>query len=101
MGYSRDDHPWVGKVPEKQGLWLAGGYTGHGMPNGTLCGKAVVDMVLGEQDGRGIGEVVQEMVSVGGLPASYVISAERIERARRGLTVQQQDERGVHMIGVV
>jgi glycine/D-amino acid oxidase-like deaminating enzyme len=101
MGYSRDDHPWVGKVPEKQGLWLAGGYTGHGMPNGTLCGKAVVDMVLGELEGRDVSEVVQEMVSAGGLPASYVISEERIERARRGLTVQQQDERGVHMIGVV
>jgi glycine/D-amino acid oxidase-like deaminating enzyme len=62
MGYSRDDHPWVGKVPDKQGLWLCGGYTGHGMPNGTLCGKAVVDMVLGELEGREFGDVVQSMV---------------------------------------
>jgi glycine/D-amino acid oxidase-like deaminating enzyme len=101
MGYSRDDHPWVGKVPDKEGLWLAGGYTGHGMPNGTLCGKAVVDMVLGEQEGKDLGDVVRGMVSGGDLPGSYVISGERIERARRGLTVQQQDERGVHMLGVV
>jgi hypothetical protein len=35
------------------------------------------------------------------MPRRYVLSKERIERARKGLTVQQQDERGVHMIGVV
>jgi glycine/D-amino acid oxidase-like deaminating enzyme len=98
MGYSRDDHPWVGKVPEKDGLWLCGGYTGHGMPNGTLCGKAVVDMVLGEMEGR---EVVEEMVQQGAIPRSYLITSERIERARRGLTVKEQDERGVPINGVV
>jgi glycine/D-amino acid oxidase-like deaminating enzyme len=101
MGYSRDDHPWVGKVPDKEGLWLAGGYTGHGMPNGTLCGKAVVDMVLGEQEGREHAEVVKSMVKAGDIPGSYVLSKERIERARKGLTVLQQDEQGVHMNGVV
>jgi glycine/D-amino acid oxidase-like deaminating enzyme len=101
MGYSRDDHPWVGKVPDKEGLWLCGGYTGHGMPNGTLCGKAVVDMVLGEQEGKNLSELQEQMVKDGDMPRSYVLSKERIERARKGLTVQQQDERGVHMIGVV
>tara|TARA_R110002003_G_scaffold37_11_gene2185 strand:- start:2733 stop:3743 length:1011 start_codon:yes stop_codon:yes gene_type:complete len=101
MGYSRDDHPWVGKVPDKEGLWLCGGYTGHGMPNGTLCGKAVVDMVLGEQEGKDLAELQEQMVKDGDMPRSYVLSKERIERARKGLTVQQQDERGVHMIGVV
>jgi glycine/D-amino acid oxidase-like deaminating enzyme len=98
MGYSRDDHPWVGKVPEKQGLWLCGGYTGHGMPNGTLCGKAVVDMVLGEMEGK---EVVEEMVEKGAIPRSYLITKERMEKARRGLTVKEQDERGVPLNGVV
>jgi glycine/D-amino acid oxidase-like deaminating enzyme len=101
MGYSRDDHPWVGKVPDKEGLWLAGGYTGHGMPNGTLCGKAVVDMVLGEQEGKEHGQVVESMVKAGDIPRSYVLSKERIEKARKGLTVLQQDEQGVHMNGVV
>lgn len=28
MGYSRDNHPWVGPIPEQPGIWLAGGYTG-------------------------------------------------------------------------
>ena len=32
MGYSRDNHPWVGKVPGS-GVWLAGGYTGESFPD--------------------------------------------------------------------
>lgn len=28
-GYSRDNMPWVGKVPKYEGVWLAGGYTGR------------------------------------------------------------------------
>lgn len=101
MGYSRDDHPWVGKVPGNEGLWLAGGYTGHGMPNGTLCGKAVVDMVLGEMDGKDLTAVHEEMVQKGDMPKSYILTKERIDRARQMLTVQQQDAQGVHMNGVV
>jgi glycine/D-amino acid oxidase-like deaminating enzyme len=30
MGYSRDGCPWVGGVPGQEGLWVCGGYTGHG-----------------------------------------------------------------------
>ncbi|CAN9229158.1 unnamed protein product [Alternaria sp. RS040] len=101
MGYSRDDHPWVGKVPGNEGLWLAGGYTGHGMPNGTLCGKAIVDMVLGEMDGNDLTAVHEEMVRKGDMPKSYILTKERIDRARQMLTVQQQDAQGVHMNGVV
>jgi glycine/D-amino acid oxidase-like deaminating enzyme len=100
MGYSRDNHPWVGKVPKSEGLWLCGGYTGHGMPNGTLCGKAVVDMMLGEEAGKDLVEVQKEIVA-GGLPKSYVISEERIAKARVWPTVEVQDRDGVHMNGVV
>jgi glycine/D-amino acid oxidase-like deaminating enzyme len=100
MGYSRDDHPWVGKVPGNEGLWLSGGYTGHGMPNGTLCGKAVVDMMLGEAEGKDLVQVQDEIVK-GGLPKSYVISEERIAKARLWPTVEVQDKQGVHMNGVV
>jgi len=28
-GTSRDGHPWVGKVPGREGIWLAGGYSGE------------------------------------------------------------------------
>ena len=27
-GTSKDRHPWVGAVPEREGVWLAGGYSG-------------------------------------------------------------------------
>ena len=101
MGYSRDNHPWVGKVPGKEGVWLAGGYTGHGMPNGTLCGKTVVEMMLGEGSGEDVREVQRRMVEEGGIPGSYIITDERIQRARKGLTVEEQDKIGVHMNGVV
>lgn len=88
MGYSRDDHPWVGKVPGNEGLWLAGGYTGHGMPNGTLCGKAVVDMVLGEMDGKDLTAVHEEMVQKGDMPKSYILTKERIDRSRQMSTLR-------------
>lgn len=101
MGYSRDDHPWVGKVPDQEGLWLCGGYTGHGMPNGTLCGKAVVDMMLGEMEGKELGALQLEMAEKGAIPKSYILSKERMEKARTMMTVAQQDEKGVHMNGVV
>lgn len=101
MGYSRDDHPWVGKVPDEAGLWLCGGYTGHGMPNGTLCGKAVVDMVLGEAEGKELGTLHEQMVKDGDIPKAYILTKERIARARKLLTVSEQDETGVHMTSVV
>ncbi|KAF1840154.1 FAD dependent oxidoreductase [Cucurbitaria berberidis CBS 394.84] len=101
MGYSRDDHPWVGKVPDKEGLWLCGGYTGHGMPNGTLCGKVVVDMVLGEQSGEDLSALHEQMVKKGDIPRSYILTQERIDKARGLLTVRQQDAQGVRMISVV
>jgi glycine/D-amino acid oxidase-like deaminating enzyme len=101
MGYSRDDHPWVGKVPGSEGMWLSGGYTGHGMPNGTLCGKAVVDMMLGEESGRELSEVHTELVEQGAIPKSYIITEERIAKARLWPTVEVQDREGVHMNGVV
>lgn len=101
MGYSRDDYPWVGKVPEREGLWLSGGYTGHGMPNGTLCGKAVVDMVLGEEEGRDFAEVQKEMVERGDIPKSYLITPERFVKARLWPTVEQQDKGEVPMNSLV
>jgi glycine/D-amino acid oxidase-like deaminating enzyme len=93
MGYSRDNHPWVGAVPEMEGVWLCGGYTGHGMPNGLLCGKAVVEMVLADEDVR------QRLVEKGDLPEAYLITKKRIERARRWPTVEVQDREGVLGLG--
>ncbi|KAF1988931.1 FAD dependent oxidoreductase [Aulographum hederae CBS 113979] len=91
MGYSKDNHPWVGKVPGMSGVWLAGGYTGHGMPNGTLCGKAVVDMVLAEAEGEDLKALHSRMVEEGDLPQAYLITSQRFEKAKNLPTVAAQD----------
>lgn len=71
------------------------------MPNTTLCGKAVVDMMLGEESGQELDALQEQMVQSGDIPSSYLLTAERIEKARMLLTVHQQDIQGVHMNGVV
>jgi glycine/D-amino acid oxidase-like deaminating enzyme len=101
MGYSRDNHPWVGKVPDKKGLWLCGGYTGHGMPNGTLCAKAVVDMLLADETGEDLPLLQETMIKDVDIPKSYLISEERIASARSWPTVEVQDRAGMHMTSVV
>lgn len=32
LGTSKDHHPWVGGVPDRPGVWLAGGYSGTFVP---------------------------------------------------------------------
>jgi len=102
-GYSRDDMPWVGKVPSRsgeeafeQGLWLCGGYTGHGMPNATLCGKAVVEMVLDEEKERlGYERVCEKLVKEKELPLVYLITPDRLGAAHRLPSVAEQDVGGI------
>ncbi|KAK0642741.1 hypothetical protein DIS24_g8756 [Lasiodiplodia hormozganensis] len=93
MGYSRDNVPWVGKVPGK-GVWLSGGYTGHGMPNGTLCGKAVVELVLSDEAGVPASEAQQKVVKEVGLPKSYLITEDRFTEVRKLPTVAEADAMG-------
>lgn len=76
MGYSRDNRPWVGEVPGKRGLFVAAGYTGHGLPNGPMCSKAVVEMILEGKEGK-------EMVQEGKLPEDYLLTEERIREAMK------------------
>lgn len=78
MGFSRDDLPWVGPVPGYQGVFLAAGFTGHGMPNTWLSGKAVAEMVSGALQGQ---DGVARAREVTGLPEAYQISTERIKKA--------------------
>lgn len=84
MGYSRDAHPWVGPVPDSlgggSGLWISAGYTGHGMPNAALCGKAVAELMTGAEEVD--------------LPEEYEISEERADKARTRLTVREAEEKG-------
>ncbi len=65
------------------------------MPNGTLCGKAVVEMLLGEESGAPHDYVAEKLVRTGNLPQAYVITEERMERAMKLDEVRVQDEKGI------
>ncbi|KAL1296646.1 hypothetical protein AAFC00_000129 [Neodothiora populina] len=92
MGFSRDDKPFVGPLPHRDGLFLSAGYTGHGMPNAWLCGRAVAGMVLGVlSGGKSTEGVVADAVRDGGLPRAYLPHEERVAGARLADTVEVQD----------
>ena len=65
------------------------------MPNGTLCGKAVVEMALAEESGVAMDEVQNKLVIDGYLPKAYIITRERIERCKDIDSVQVQDQKGL------
>jgi glycine/D-amino acid oxidase-like deaminating enzyme len=46
FGLVPDFLPVVGRVPGEDRLWVAGGYSGHGMVLGFLCGELVADAIL-------------------------------------------------------
>jgi glycine/D-amino acid oxidase-like deaminating enzyme len=50
FGMIFDFLPVVGPVPEEDGVWVAGGYSGHGNVLGYACGKLVARAVLGDRD---------------------------------------------------
>ncbi|QDS69414.1 hypothetical protein FKW77_005108 [Venturia effusa] len=93
MGYSRDNAPWVGGVPGMEGVWLCAGYTGHGMPNATLCARAAVEMLLACEAGKDLEEMQKEMADAGRIPAAYLISAERLAECQSLPSVREQDEK--------
>lgn len=65
------------------------------MPNATLCGKAVVEMVLAQECGVAVDEIQNKIVTDGNLPKAYAITQERIERCKFIDSVQVQDEKGI------
>ncbi|KAF4973696.1 hypothetical protein FSARC_85 [Fusarium sarcochroum] len=46
MGYSSDRIPRIGAIPNRPGMYIMGGFTGHGMPQVFLCAKGLAKMVL-------------------------------------------------------
>ncbi|KAJ4396666.1 hypothetical protein N0V93_000887 [Gnomoniopsis smithogilvyi] len=73
MAYSRDQVPWIGAVPEAlgggEGLFMAAGFSGHGMPRCALAGRGVARMMTGAEEEHG-------------LPGPFLASAERAVKAR-------------------
>lgn len=49
FGFVPDFMPVVGRVPGQDGLWVSGGYSGHGMVLGFLCGELVANAILGRE----------------------------------------------------
>jgi gamma-glutamylputrescine oxidase len=50
FGMVLDFLPVVGRVPDRDGLWMAGGYSGHGNVLGFACGRLVARAILGQPD---------------------------------------------------
>lgn len=50
FGLVLDFLPVVGPVPGEDGLWVAGGYSGHGNVLGFACGRLVGHAILGEPE---------------------------------------------------
>lgn len=50
FGMVFDFVPVVGRVPGHDGLWVAGGYSGHGNVLGYACGQLVARAILGDRD---------------------------------------------------
>jgi len=48
-GTTMDLMPLVGPVPGREGVWIAGGYSGHGNALGLACGDLVARAIVGEQ----------------------------------------------------
>lgn len=103
MGYSRDACPWVGGVPGQEGLWVCGGYTGHGkaprlffvvmegpekltrlgMPNACLSANHVARLIVAASRQKDWREIEKGAIAAQSIPSSYVITEERMRRARR------------------
>jgi gamma-glutamylputrescine oxidase len=50
FGLVLDFVPVVGRVPDSDGLWVTGGYSGHGNVLGFACGKLVARAIIGDRD---------------------------------------------------
>jgi gamma-glutamylputrescine oxidase len=48
VGYTEDLLPYVGELPGRPGLHVAGGYSGHGNVPGFMCGRDIADAIAGE-----------------------------------------------------
>ena len=48
FGLVPDLMPVVGQHPTREGLWVAGGYSGHGNVLGLMCGDLVAQAIAGE-----------------------------------------------------
>lgn len=91
MGFSRDERPWVGAVPGMTNVFMSAGYTGHGMPNTWLCGKTVARMAAASFLNENQELLLETAANETGLPFSYRLTEERMQRAMEVEDVQIRD----------
>jgi glycine/D-amino acid oxidase-like deaminating enzyme len=48
-GETPDRLPLAGRVPGRENVWVAGGYSGHGNVLALACGDLVARAILGEE----------------------------------------------------
>ena len=68
MGYSADLKPWVGEIPNRPGVFITAGFTGHGMPQILGCSAAVAALMRGDV----------ASIEATGLPQPFWITKERL-----------------------
>ncbi|KAI9816176.1 MAG: hypothetical protein M1827_001777 [Pycnora praestabilis] len=93
MGYSWDERPWVGGVPGMEGVWLCAGYTGHGMPNAALSSQHVTDLLMSSKQGKDWHTTEAENVQAKAIPQSYLITKERLAKAREIPSVKAPEQK--------
>ncbi|KAL9113882.1 MAG: hypothetical protein Q9227_002016 [Pyrenula ochraceoflavens] len=90
FGLSVDGCPWVGPVPQMPGIFLAAGYSGHGMPNAALCAAYAASLIVAETEGP-LSQSLRydqkrdfklQSFRVKPVPKSYLITKKRIDRAK-------------------
>lgn len=90
MGATADGLPFVGPVPGKEGVWVSAGFNGHGM---VLCLKSAEALVKMMGQGGGL-------EGLDWFPKSFLISEERIGKAKFGGRVDMQvPEKGQGPVG--
>ncbi|MBW4462136.1 MAG: FAD-binding oxidoreductase [Nodosilinea sp. WJT8-NPBG4] len=47
MGFTADENPLIGELPNRPGEYISAGYTGHGMPVAIAAGKAIAEQITG------------------------------------------------------
>jgi glycine/D-amino acid oxidase-like deaminating enzyme len=79
MGYSADAVPFVGDVPgTNKGLYVIGGFTGHGMPAILGCAKGVAEEIQMESKGpEGVEGRLWKGLRI--LPTPFRITEERMQ----------------------
>lgn len=48
LGFTKDGQPMVGRLPSRDGVYVAAGFNGHGMPQCFGAGKALASMLLAD-----------------------------------------------------